>query len=220
MKGKKLLAMLLAVMMLVPLFAGVGAASAEEVSGADYPTVFVHGLLGWGDEDSINKLVPYWGMTAGDMHAYMNGLGYNTYVASVGPVSSAWDRCCELYAQLAGTKVDYGQAHSDKCSAQFDDLGYELHHERYGRDYTGNALIDENWGPIYENGKVVGWYDTKVNLVGHSSAAPPSLNSSSFWPRVTRQSASGVCSRQSFTAATGMTTSPRCSGATIRASIS
>lgn len=172
MKGKKLLAMLLAVMMLVPLFAGVGAASAEEVSGADYPTVFVHGLLGWGDEDSINKLVPYWGMTAGDMHAYMNGLGYNTYVASVGPVSSAWDRCCELYAQLAGTKVDYGQAHSDKCSAQFDDLGYELHHERYGRDYTGNALIDENWGPIYENGKVVGWYDTKVNLVGHSFGGP------------------------------------------------
>ena len=172
MKGKKLLALALAVLMLVPLFAGALTASAEEVSGADYPTVFVHGLLGWGDEDSINKLVPYWGMTAGNMNKYMQGLGYNTYVASVGPVSSAWDRCCELYAQLAGTKVDYGQAHADKCCAQFDELGYDLHHERYGRDYTGKALIDENWGPIYESGRVTGWYDTKVNLVGHSFGGP------------------------------------------------
>ena len=177
MKGKtilhKLLTMALALTLCLPLFGGVFGQKAEAAgAGTDYPTVFVHGLLGWGDEDAINKLVPYWGMTAGDLNKYMHNQGYSTYVASVGPVSSAWDRCCELYAQLAGTKVDYGQAHADKCCAEFDELDYDLHHDRYGRDYTGKALIEESWGPIYENGKVVGWNDTKVNLVGHSFGGP------------------------------------------------
>ena len=131
----------------------------------------VHGLLGWGDEDLINSIVPYWGMTAGSMARYLNGKGYDVHVASVGPVSSAWDRCCELFAQMAGTRVDYGQAHVDKCCARFEELGYDLHHDRYGRDYTGKPII-ENWGPIYENGKLVGWNETKVNLIGHSLGGP------------------------------------------------
>jgi len=173
MKGKKLLAILLAVVMIVPLFAGAFTANAEPAkSGKDYPTVFVHGLLGWGDEDAINKIVPYWGMTSGNMNAYLHNQGYETYVASVGPVSSAWDRCCELYGQLTGTKIDYGQAHADKCNAQYEGLGFELQHGRYGRDYTNKALIDEPWGPIIKDGKVIGWNDTKVNLVGHSFGGP------------------------------------------------
>jgi len=34
------------------------------------------------------------------------------YAASVAPNGSAWDRACELYAQLSGTRVDYGKAHT------------------------------------------------------------------------------------------------------------
>jgi triacylglycerol lipase len=64
--------------------------------------------------------------------------------ANVGPFSSAWDRACELYAQLTGTKVDYGEAHSK-----------EHGHDRYGRTYPT---------PLVEK-----WDDkNKVNLVGHS----------------------------------------------------
>ena len=171
---KKSLAMLLAVLMLIPLMCGIPVSAEEEHSGTDYATVFIHGLLGWGDEDLINSVVPYWGMTAGDMMSYLEGNGYKAAVASIGPISSAWDRCCELFAQLSGTRVDYGQAHSEKCSDQYEQLGYELEHQRYGRDYTGRPLI-ENWGPIYENGKLTGWYDNKVNLVGHSFGGPTSL---------------------------------------------
>ena len=51
----------------------------------------------------------------------------------VGPLSSAWDRACELYAQLVGARTDYGvQARTG------------LGHERYGIDYE-TPLFD-GWG--------------------------------------------------------------------------
>ena len=40
---------------------------------------------------------------------------------------------------------------------------------------NGKAQI-EGWGPIYDgNGKVTGWYDSKINLVGHSFGGPTAL---------------------------------------------
>lgn len=74
--------------------------------------MFVHGLMGWGQRAGINAMLPYWGMTTGSLTSYLNSLGYETYSATVGPISSAWDRACELYAQLTGTTVDYGAAHA------------------------------------------------------------------------------------------------------------
>ncbi|MBQ0101426.1 MAG: hypothetical protein KBT31_01340, partial [Firmicutes bacterium] len=134
----------------------------------EYTTVLFHGLLGWGNEDDLSKILPFWGLTSGNMGEYMEGLGDDIYVASVGPLSSGWDRCCELFAQLTGNRVDYGQAHADKCSAEYASLGYSLSHSRYGRDYTGNPQIS-GWGPIYhENRNIIGWNDNKINLVAHS----------------------------------------------------
>ncbi len=52
--------------------------------------------------------MPYWGMTTGSLPDYLATKGYETYAASVGPLSSAWDRACELYAQLVGARTDYG----------------------------------------------------------------------------------------------------------------
>lgn len=171
----KALALILALVLLFPLMCGALTtdASAEEPAYAKYPTVLIHGFLGWAAEDYIDYVMPYWGMTSGDMVDYMRSLGADVYAASVGPLSSCWDRCCELFAQMTGTRTDYGQAHCDQAVAEFKDVGCPLGHERYGRDYTGNPLF-EGWGPIYKNGKVTGWYDNKVNLVGHSFGGPTS----------------------------------------------
>ena len=114
------------------------------------PFVFVHGLNGWGGAEDINGIVPYWGATTGDLMSYLQSEGYECYSASVGPLSSAWDRACELYAQLLGTTVDYGEAHSAAHN-----------HERYGRTYYSGLVSD--WGELDENGKI-----QKIHLIGHS----------------------------------------------------
>ena len=111
----------------------------------NYKYVFVHGLMGWGSYDATYKLMPYWGMFGGDLMEYLDDKGFECYAASVAPTSSAWDRACELYAQLTGTVVDYGEAHSK-----------EYGHDRFGTDYTGRALID-SWSA-----------EDKINLLGHS----------------------------------------------------
>lgn len=166
-----ILVLLLVVSISVPAFAAGSGKTDKDTK--QYTTVFIHGLMGWGYNDAISELACYWGMVNGNMIDYLNGLGYDTVNASVGPLSSCWDRCCELFAQLTGTKTDYGAAHSMRCEADFANDGSDLKHDRYGRDYTGAAIV-KNWGPIYKNGKVTGWYDNKLNLVGHSFGGPTS----------------------------------------------
>ncbi len=100
---------------------------------SDCPFVFVHGLFGWGAGEGINSFAPYWGATTGDLMVYLNNIGRESYAASVGPLSSSWDRACELYAQLMGTTVDYGAAHSKKYG-----------HKRFGRTYE--KPLFEDWG--------------------------------------------------------------------------
>lgn len=115
-----------------------------ETLKTEYPLVFVHGMFGWGQNEGINKKAPYWGATTGNLTDYLSGLGVECYAASVGPMSSAWDQACELYAQLTGTRVDYGEAHSKKHG-----------HKRFGRTY-GKPLFPD-WSK-----------DKKVHLIGHS----------------------------------------------------
>lgn len=117
----------------------------QEDWNTNYDYVWVHGLMGWGSYDFYYDLFPYWGVLNGDMMKQLNKEGYHCYAASVSGTASAWDRACELYAQLTGTVVDYGEAHSKRCG-----------HDRYGEDFTGRALIDE--------------FDSehKINLLGHS----------------------------------------------------
>ncbi|MBP5459064.1 MAG: hypothetical protein J6Y62_02670 [Clostridia bacterium] len=111
--------------------------------------VFVHGYMGWGSYDAQYKVMPYWGMFTGDLLKRLNKAGFACYAASVAPQGSAWDRACELYAQLAGTRTDYGAAHA----ALF-------HHDRYGPDFTGRPLVPQ-WDAEHP-----------VNLLGHSFGAP------------------------------------------------
>lgn len=117
----------------------------KEEWNTNYSYVFVHGLMGWGDYDIQYKFMPYWGMFGGELLGKLDDAGFNCYAASVAGTSSAWDRACELYAQLTGTVVDYGKAHSEEHS-----------HERFGEDFTGRALI-----PEFDS-------EHKINLLGHS----------------------------------------------------
>lgn len=117
----------------------------KEQWNTNYPYVFVHGLSGWGEYDTQYKLMPYWGMFGGELLGKLEKKGFECHGASVAPSASAWDRACELYAQLTGTVVDYGKNHSEYCG-----------HDRYGTDFTGKALI-EKWDS-----------ENKINLLGHS----------------------------------------------------
>lgn len=142
-KARRFLCLLLTLVLALSLCV-IPAAAADDQTRSDDPVVFVHGLFGWGQRDKIFRIMPYWGMTTGSLPDYLATKGYETYAASVGPLSSAWDRACELYAQLTGTTVDYGAAHAA-----------EYGHARYGVTYDK---------PLFE-----GWSaDKKINLVGHS----------------------------------------------------
>ena len=112
---------------------------------SDIQYIFVHGLSGWGSYDRVNRFFPYWGMRGGDLLRFLSGLGWSCYAASVAPEGSAWDRACELYAQLTGTVTDYGKAHSLRCG-----------HARFGRDFSSEPLI-----PDWNSGR-------KIVLLGHS----------------------------------------------------
>lgn len=154
---KKLIAILVAICVLITAigvpayFGGIREAWWAICGGkVQYEYVLVHGLGGWGETGGLNSVASYWGSTTGNLVTYLEDQGYKVHAPSIGPVSSTWDRVCELYAQLTGTTVDYGEAHSK-----------EHNHSRYGREYT-TPLI-ENWGE-----KINGGQRVKINLVGHS----------------------------------------------------
>lgn len=117
----------------------------KEKWNTNYTFVFVHGLSGWGHYDARNKFFPYWGMKNGSLIKKLNKEGFCAYDASVAPHGSAWDRACELYAQLTGSITDYGAEHSARCG-----------HPRYGRDFSKEPLIPQ-WDEKH-----------KINILGHS----------------------------------------------------
>ncbi len=115
----------------------------------NYPFVMVHGFQGWGEDVKGYKGLPYWGLLNGDALKAYREAGFTCVAPTLDPVSSVWDRACELYAKLKGTRVDYGKAHSEACG-----------HDRYGEDYTGKGMLDA-WDSEH-----------KVNLFGHSLGGP------------------------------------------------
>ncbi|MBQ8027402.1 MAG: hypothetical protein IJ261_04725 [Clostridia bacterium] len=152
---KKLIALVVSLSMLFCMVAVPAAAEGSvTVDGvkytSDYPYIFVHGMGGWGPDNEFYSMSPYWGGGLGlddtDLIKILNEKGIEAYAPSVGPLSSAWDRACELYAQLMGTVVDYGEAHSKAHG-----------HDRYGFSYEGKAVMGEPWD-----------MQEKINIVGHS----------------------------------------------------
>ncbi|MBQ8782385.1 MAG: hypothetical protein IJZ57_01255 [Clostridia bacterium] len=138
---KKILSVLLSVILIVT--ATVPAFAVEE----KYPFIYVHGMGAWGEGNPVENIVPNWSDADGnDIIPILNEMGYEVYNPAVGILSSAWDRACELYAALTGTVTDYGEAHSAAAG-----------HDRYGRDYTGQAIMGEPWD-----------MKSPINLLGHS----------------------------------------------------
>ena len=126
----KLRKKLIPALCLILLFsAGCGGRRNPPPERAGFEYVFVHGLSGWGSYDKTNRTMPYWGMLGGDLMKYLGRQGFSCHAASVAPEGSAWDRACELYAQIAGTRVDYGPVHSEK-----------YRHSRFGRDFSRSSL--------------------------------------------------------------------------------
>lgn len=143
---KRIISFVYAVIMFIAPTANIPEYNADTESfNTNYTYVYVHGLGGWGEYDIVNYIVPYWGTMGGDLMKYLNSRGFDCAAASVSPIKSCWDRACELYAQLTGTRTDYGKYHSEHNN-----------HKRYGEDYTGKALI-ENFSA-----------EDKINLLGHS----------------------------------------------------
>ncbi|MFZ5595672.1 MAG: esterase/lipase family protein [Bacillota bacterium] len=125
----------------------IGAIPAFAATGQnDYPIVLLHGWTGWGRDELLG--FKYWGAT-GDIEEALNDSGYTTYTAVVGPISSNWDRACELYAYIKGGTVDYGKVHSEKYG-----------HARYGRTFPG---LYREWGTLDENDQI-----RKIHIIGHS----------------------------------------------------
>ena len=121
------------------------ALSQKDSWNTNYTYVFVHGLSGWGHYDAQNKIFPYWGMKNGSLMKQLKKAGFEAYDASVAPQGSAWDRACELYAQLTGTVTDHGAEHSARTN-----------HPRYGRDFSKEPLI-----PVWDE-------NHPINILGHS----------------------------------------------------
>lgn len=148
---RKLICVLFATLLTATICVTPVSAISEPTQVESYPFIFVEGYMGWGEYNKINDIVQYWGGMTGDLLEYLNTEGYECHASSVGFINSAWDRACNLYAQMTGTRTDYGQVHAAKYN-----------HSRYGPDYTNNALL-EDWGKLDENGRI-----RKVNFITHS----------------------------------------------------
>ena len=105
------------------------------------PIILVHGFTGWGRNDLKGFL--YWG-GLNDLQEDLKYEGNSIFTASVGGLSSNYDRAAELYAQIKGTCTDYGQAHAQKYA-----------HARFGRCYS--EALYPNWDENH-----------KLHFIGHS----------------------------------------------------
>ncbi|MBO4868109.1 MAG: hypothetical protein J5585_00190 [Clostridia bacterium] len=112
------------------------------------PAVFIHGLFGWGEGDGLEKNYHYWGFGGRerDLLGYLRRCRFEVFAPSLGPVTGAWDRSCELWAYLKGGRVDYGKVHSETFG-----------HARFGRAYPG---VLKDWG-------TPGAHE-KIDLIAHS----------------------------------------------------
>lgn len=105
------------------------------------PIILVHGFTGWGRGEMNGFL--YWG-GFNDLQEDLKSQGNQIFTASVGGLSSNYDRAIELYAQIKGTCADYGAVHAKKYG-----------HARFGRCYPT---------PLYSQ-----WDENhKVHFIGHS----------------------------------------------------
>ncbi|KAJ3223069.1 hypothetical protein HDU81_009442 [Chytriomyces hyalinus] len=143
-----------------PVPAALSATSLKQLwnsAGNQNPTVFIHGLLGWGESRKLLGTLNYWGGITQNLLDVLRNQGYTVLAPNVGPLSSNWERACETFAQLTGTKTDYGVDRSTR-----------FQHARFGEDHSGNALLPSFAANFASSSSPV----VKINLVGHSLGGP------------------------------------------------
>ena len=129
----------------------VGVPAVQHTRNDEFPpTVYVGGLFVYGERDALNQRVPYPGIFWGDVPQMVRDAGFEFYTASPGPLSSNWDRAVTLFAELTGTRADYGIAHARAHN-----------HPRFGRDFSGYGPLVEGWSP-----------ERPINFLGYSVGAP------------------------------------------------
>ena len=144
------------------------------VQGNNYPIVLVHGFAGWGRDEvqlqitsSSSIGIYYWGGGSGDLEKEMNNRGFEVYTASVGPITSVWDRACELYSQVTGDPVNYGAGHAAIHSKNID--GTQYNHAVTGNERPG--IVDPTTKRLKNTkGHVIPRMSTSnpIHLVAHS----------------------------------------------------
>lgn len=87
------------------------------------PIILVHGFAGWGRDELAGYL--YWGGSGLDIERFLTRHGFPAATGSVSPIASNHDRACQLYAQIKGGRVDFGEEHSRRFG-----------HARFGRTYA------------------------------------------------------------------------------------
>ena len=120
---------------------------------SSYPVILVPGVLGYGDDNKLSKVVPYFGTMSASVAKTVRSLDIDCFTASFTPNAGIWERTCELYAQIAGGTVDYGAAYSKRYGKP-----------RFGKTYEGFV---GDWGTTNEFGKY-----KKVTLIAHGFGAP------------------------------------------------
>lgn len=123
------------------------------------PVIFVHGILGWGpNEKGFGK---YWGQA----HEVEKHFPETTVAfASVGPISSHWDRARELFYQI--------KTNASKISYRCRDLD-EHHIHQYTPYQCDPVKKDEGNSGIHKDAPLYAeWSDSNpIHLVGHSQGA-------------------------------------------------
>lgn len=77
-----------------------------------YPTIFVHGFMGWGEDNKKNRYFNYWGPRSAPLPEVLREEGFEVYFPTLGPQYSVWERACDLYAYIFGGQTDAGKIHS------------------------------------------------------------------------------------------------------------
>ena len=113
---------------------------------SSYPVILVPGVLGYGDDVKLSKVMPYFGTMSASVAKTIRSLDIPCLTATFTPAAG-------IYAQIAGGTVDYGAAYSKRNGIP-----------RYGKTYDGFV---EDWGKLNEFGKY-----NKVTLVAHAFGAP------------------------------------------------
>lgn len=153
----------------------------QRQAGAPVPVVLVHGLFGFGRNEGLG--FHYWGGFT-DLQEVLRQQGVPTYTASMGPVSSNWDRAVELYHQIKGGCVDYGEEHAqthgharfvpEKCYPGFYpewDASHPIHLIGHSMGGTTALTLVQMLEQGFFGGPKVGWVKSTTTIASPNNGS-------------------------------------------------